>query len=73
MHESLPWATVVWQWRTETELTQAQAARVCNVNERTWRRWENGESSPSEQKAAGYLKLMIRRRADAHTERRQRK
>ena len=50
----------------------ASSARL-HVDERTWRRWESGESSPAEQKAAGY-EIDDWRRADAHnTERRQRK
>jgi transcriptional regulator with XRE-family HTH domain len=30
-------------WRQRHGLTQVQSAGIVGVNERTWRRWENGE------------------------------
>ena len=33
-------------WRERHALTQGQAAALCGVAERTWRRWELGERQP---------------------------
>lgn len=34
--------------RLSLALTQGQAARLCGVDARTWRRWEAGDRKPAE-------------------------
>jgi transcriptional regulator with XRE-family HTH domain len=41
-----PFARSCRQFRQREAVTQAEAAALLGVDERTWRRWENGESAP---------------------------
>lgn len=65
--------TIVWQgrirkWRAAAGLTQEQAAACCNVNVRTWQRWEAGASCPSPRKATFYLAAVTVAVAEAEAE-----
>lgn len=40
-------AAGIQQWREDRGLSIAEAARLLDVNERTWRYWEDGERSPA--------------------------
>jgi DNA-binding transcriptional regulator YiaG len=56
-HKAQPFATACKQFREREAVTQAEAAALLGVDERTWRRWENGESAPRRHSREFWRKL----------------